>query len=85
MAGTSTGGIIAAGLSYPKRSMDSQNNFSDYAPEFSAYDILEIYREPSKIFTHDRSSDYQSTVDMLMKAKYTDVGRVNELEKRFTR
>ena len=53
MAGTSTGSILASGLSYPKFP-PSQDPSSKGQPKFYAKDIIEIYEEFGKeIFTRN--------------------------------
>ncbi|RIA80003.1 hypothetical protein C1645_839467 [Glomus cerebriforme] len=47
IAGTSTGGIIAAGLSAPSWS-NSAENYSNFRPKFSAFKILEFYKNKAK-------------------------------------
>ncbi|POG62324.1 hypothetical protein GLOIN_2v1697202, partial [Rhizophagus irregularis DAOM 181602=DAOM 197198] len=47
IAGTSTGGFIAAGLSAPDWSYSEEKvyNYSDFKPKFSALELLNFYRE----------------------------------------
>ncbi|CAG8516320.1 13816_t:CDS:1 [Dentiscutata erythropus] len=70
ITGTSTGGIVAAGLSKP------HNEYPDFKPMFSATDLLNIYQNHSKrLFTLDNSWS--------PKSKYTDEGRSNLFKEYF--
>ncbi|RIA98079.1 hypothetical protein C1645_870962 [Glomus cerebriforme] len=74
IAGTSTGGIIAAGLSVPswQKYYDPENepfyDYSDLKPQFSASGLLNLYQSEIKnIFTNNPWK--------IFKQKYTDEGR----------
>ncbi|CAG8707498.1 9933_t:CDS:2, partial [Racocetra fulgida] len=61
---TSTGGIIAAGLSTP------HNKYTDFKPKFSASELLNIYQNRTKqLFTINN--------EQKSKTKYTNEGRSN--------
>jgi predicted acylesterase/phospholipase RssA len=63
LSGTSTGGIIAAGLSVPKRTHDGDT------PRFRAYDILDMYvNKSASIFSRERAFH-------IFGSKYSDKGR----------
>ena len=68
LAGTSTGAIISAGLSCP---------LNQYAPKYSAFDLLEIYRNGQNIFTKDTISVNP------FRCKYNEKGRLNAFKNYF--
>ena len=69
LAGTSTGGIISAGLSFP-----SSDGFS---PKYRAYELLDIYRHRgTEIFPiHNWVMGKLNTVMSIVGSKYEDKGR----------
>ncbi len=75
LSGTSTGGIISLGLSVPKfEMMDEVYIYSNYAPAFTAHDILNLYlTKSSKIFKRpglfSRTLGFKNT---LRAPKYVD-------------
>ncbi len=97
MSGTSTGAIIAAGLSSPylrDRDIRKDENgqtvldvpiFSNYMPQYRAFDILELYRhQNSEIFSRDPQGLF--SLPWLKEAtapKYTDRGRLKLFSKYF--
>ena len=78
IAGTSTGGIIAAGLSAPSTTQRlSYNKYSNSKPKFLASDLLDLYQNQSKsLFTKDFYS--------MMKMTYSDKGRLSLFEEYFS-
>ena len=75
LSGTSTGAIIAAGLSVPK----PNNNFT---PRYTALDLLDIYRTSGKkIFSKDSLRRIPG-LDFVV-SKYTDAGRRGIFEQYF--
>jgi len=86
IAGTSAGGIIAAGLSVPSRKLYNVKSYSfyndlkhcsDLKPKFSALDLLNLYQNEAKnFFTTNNSWN-------LYKSKYTDEGRRSLFSKHF--
>jgi patatin-like phospholipase/acyl hydrolase len=72
IAGTSTGGILALGLSCPKP--------GGGGPRFNAGELLELYRqEGPRIFPHEFSGRFRQ----LLGPKYSDRGRHGVLRERF--
>ena len=69
LAGTSTGGIVAAGLSFPKA--------DGVTPKFAAYELLDVYRHRgNKIFP--ATSWLQEKIDIVKSifgSRYQDTGR----------
>jgi tetratricopeptide (TPR) repeat protein len=65
LSGTSTGGIISAGLSIPK-------NDDGYTPQYRAYEILDIYLKKGKYIF---SSNYFSKMTSIFRSAYSDSGR----------
>ena len=85
LAGTSTGAIIAAGLSVPVPCIDVPEKeavLSAYPPRYSAFEMVQLYREESsKIFT---TSGWGWVPGFgLANDKYTDAGRSSMFEKYF--
>ncbi|CAG8471740.1 6948_t:CDS:2 [Racocetra fulgida] len=79
IAGTSTGGIIAAGLSAPQFRINDYNEYkySDLRPIFSASELLNIYKNDlEKLFTKGWSF-------FNMTDKYTNEGRSTMFTKYF--
>ncbi|CAG8701994.1 2913_t:CDS:2, partial [Dentiscutata heterogama] len=88
IAGTSTGGIIAAGLAAPQFESECiqaeehaapqfEYNYSNLKPRFSASDLLNIYKDESeKLFT-------RSWTFFNMSDKYTSEGRSTMFKKYF--
>ncbi|CAG8477461.1 34416_t:CDS:2, partial [Racocetra persica] len=79
IAGTSTGGIIAAGLSAPQFKINDYNEYeySDLRPIFSASELLNIYKNDlEKLFTKGRSL-------FNITDKYTNEGRSTMFTKYF--
>ncbi|MEM7382828.1 MAG: patatin-like phospholipase family protein [Bacteroidota bacterium] len=89
LAGTSTGAIIAAGLSVPqidvhevRGEVEQEEVLSPYRPRYSASDMVELYRQKSpEIFT--KSSRWTIPGSPLVVSKYTAVGRSSIFEKYF--
>ncbi|MEA2216924.1 MAG: hypothetical protein QOK19_2485 [Solirubrobacteraceae bacterium] len=72
IAGTSTGGILALGLSCPKRDAAQ--------PRFTAAELLDLYRgKGGKIFPHEFSGRFRQ----LLGPKYSDRGRHEVLSEKF--
>jgi hypothetical protein len=88
IAGASTGGIIAAGLSLPswKILYDSMKNpyyeFSDLKPKYSASDLLDIYQNQSKDWFN--TTNYNNPWS-LFKPKYTNKNRSSLFSEYFGR
>lgn len=61
MAGTSTGSIIAAGLSYPKDGYPDESDawsYNEYIPKYWGKDIIEVYSlKGDFIFTKSEGID----------------------------
>jgi tetratricopeptide (TPR) repeat protein len=74
LAGTSTGGIISAGLSFPSS--------DGYSPKYRAYELLDVYRHRGKeIFPiHNLLMDKLNTAMSVFGSKYEDKGRKNLFE-----
>ncbi|GBB94404.1 hypothetical protein RclHR1_02350003 [Rhizophagus clarus] len=64
IAGTSTGGFIAAGLSAPDWSISEEDycNYSDFKPKFSASELLKFYQQDQikEIFSNKRWNYFMS-------------------------
>ncbi|CAG8519990.1 22075_t:CDS:2 [Cetraspora pellucida] len=81
IAGTSTGGIIAAGLSAPQFKpifmTDERIEYqhSNLIPIFSASDLLNIYRNGSKNLFTKSTSWFKVPIWSKVQNKYTDEGR----------
>ena len=69
LAGTSTGGIVAGGLSFP--------DVNGYAPKYRAYDLLDIYRHRgTEIFPkHNWLQEKIDIVKSIFGSRYEDKGR----------
>ena len=74
LAGTSTGGIISAGLSYP--------DTDEYSPKYRAYELLDIYRHRgTEIFpTYNWIMGKLNVVMSIVGSKYDDRGRKDLFE-----
>lgn len=92
LAGTSTGAMIAAGLSVPSMVSEvSQGLFvrktepSAYLPRYSAFEIVNLYRQKSpEIFTSVASQlPIPSSIYSWVGSKYSDRGRSAVLTKYF--
>ncbi|CAF1650590.1 unnamed protein product [Rotaria magnacalcarata] len=69
VAGTSTGAIIAAGLTTP--SLDNKT-----MPRYQAFDLVELYRsKASRVFSGDQSTIGRLRTSFLKEPKYMDTGR----------
>ncbi|CAG8524725.1 22353_t:CDS:1 [Dentiscutata erythropus] len=83
IAGTSTGGIIAAGLSAP---VLHDKSYSNIQPVFSASELLDFYRNHAmKLFTVDENQNYFTSFLSSTKYKYTNSGRSALFKERFNK
>lgn len=75
IAGTSTGGILAAGLTIPKP--DTQT------PQYTAKDLIEIYRKRGKEIFHEPFIEKIMKLDDISRPKYSSDGREKILKEYF--
>ncbi|CAG8547477.1 2007_t:CDS:1, partial [Scutellospora calospora] len=89
IAGTSTGGIIAAGLSAPqfkpidKTSDHNEYKYSNINPRFSASELLNIYKNESKKLFTKSTSRFWVPIWSNLHDKYTNEGRLTLFKKFF--
>ncbi|CAG8687674.1 14856_t:CDS:2, partial [Racocetra persica] len=89
IAGTSTGGVIAAGLSAPhfkpiyKTNDHIEYEYSNLIPLFSASELLNLYKNESKNLFTTSASLFNIPILSKIYNKYTDEGRYTMFEKFF--
>lgn len=77
IAGTSTGGILALGLTKPK----PHNH--DKQPHYAAEELIEVYREHGKRIFYEPPLERLSDVDDMIRPKYDSDGRDEVLTEYF--
>lgn len=75
IAGTSTGGILAAGLTKPKPNTKE--------PEYTAKQLMEIYKEHGGTIFYEPFIEKQIKIDDISRPKYSSDGRDKVLKKYF--